>query len=293
VRKSDRELEVGALAHFEDPAYYASTYASRTDDVAYYRAVAHGRGSVVEHGVGNGRIALPLARDGVHVTGIDHAKPMLDDLRARLGEEPPPVRRRVKLVRGDLRTTRLARKAPLVLCPFNAALHLYTREDVEAWLARVSEQLEPGGELVFDVSMPLAKDLARDPNVPYRVAPFEHPTAGRVRYHERFDYDPVRQILFVSMFFEPTGNKGSGKGARRHAEPFMTPLAQRQFFPRELEALLHYNGFEVLELFGDFQRGPLTARSDVMVWHARPKRGTRRLARGSARLRANPAERLA
>jgi hypothetical protein len=52
----------------------------------------------------------------------------------------------------------------------------------------------------------------------------------------------------------------------------MTPLAHRQFFPQEWAALLHYNGFEVRNVYGDFQGGPLDAQSDVMVWHARRRR---------------------
>jgi SAM-dependent methyltransferase len=231
-----------------------------------------GAGGVLEHGVGNGRIALPIARAGIAITGIDHSRPMLDHLAERLKVEKPATRRRVKLVEGDMRTTRVDERFSLVICPFNAALHLYTREDVEAWLDRVREQLAPDGELVFDISMPVPKDLARDPGTPYRVPPFVHPTAGRVSYREHFDYDRVRQILFVSMFFEPV----RAKGTRVAGTPdFMTPLAHRQFYPCEMEALLHYNGFEVTALYGDYEEGPLVQTSDVMVWHARPRK-TRR-----------------
>jgi SAM-dependent methyltransferase len=234
-------------------------------------------GAVLEHGVGNGRVALPIARAGAKVTGIDHSRPMLDHLRGRLKDEPPAVRRRVKLVEGDIRTTRLGQRFPLVICPFNTALHLYTRHDVERWLDRVREHLLPEGELVFDISMPIPKDLARDPAVPYRTPPFDHPTAGRVRYREHFDYDAVRQILFVSMFFERPPQKSKARDSRRTAGgEFMTPLAHRQFYPCEMEALLHYNGFEVSALYGDFDRGPLVQRSDVMVWHARPRRARAR-----------------
>lgn len=273
------------------------------------------RGAVLEHGTGNGRIALPIARAGVEITGIDHCRPMLDHFRERLARESESVRQRVELVEGDIRTTRLGERFPLVICPFNAALHLYTREDVELWLARVREHLSPDGELVFDISMPVPKDLARDPSVPYRTAPFEHPTAGRVRYREHFDYDAARQVLFVSMFFEPVGQttkkagqrtkkagapaktsrrapSSSRAGPSKHvdasasargveAREFMTPLAHRQFFPCEMEALLHYNGFEVRALYGDFQRGPLSPRSDIMVWHARPRRSARTAPRRS------------
>lgn len=258
----------------------------------YYRALGEERGRVLEHGIGNGRVAIPMARAGVEVTGIDHTQEMLDHLRELLKSEPPAVRRRVTLHRGDIRTARLGKRFPLVICPFNAALHLYTRVDVEQWLAHVREHLEPRGELVFDISMPVPGDLARDPNVPYRIPPFEHPTAGRVAYREHFDYDRVRQILFVSMFFEPAPKKRSaGKtaapkvppagGAKQITETFMTPLAHRQFYPQEMEALLHYNGYEVKELYGDFERGPLVQASDVMVWHVAPRRGgaTRRSAR--------------
>lgn len=296
--RPDLELEAGARAHFEDPVYYSDTYDWRDEDVVYYRALAEARGRVLEHGIGNGRVALPMARAGVEVTGLDHTRAMLDHLRALLKREPPAVRRRVVLHEGDVRTARLGKRFPLVFCPFNAALHLYTRRDVEAWLARVREHLEPRGELVFDISMPIPADLARDPSVPYRIPPFEHPTAGRVSYREHFDYDRVRQVLFVSMFFEPAPRRRSAKGApaarkaaggtsarkaasrvsapRQITETFMTPLAHRQFYPQEMEALLHYNGFEVRELYGDFERGPLVQTSDVMVWHATPRRGKRR-----------------
>ena len=85
-----------------------------------------------------------------------------------------------------------------------------------------------------------------------------------MEYREVFDYDRVRQISFCSMVFEPKGQPS-----------FMVPLAHRQFFPQEWEALLHYNGFEVTALYGDFEGNPLVQSSDVMVWHARPRRERR------------------
>lgn len=269
-RRVDPELEVGARAHFEDPLYYADIYESREDDIRYYGALGARHRRVLEHGVGNGRIALPMARAGVEVLGIDHSSEMLADLRGRLRNEPKAVAERLRLKRGDVRKTRVRERFPLVICPFNTALHLYTRLDVEAWLARVREHLEPRGQLVFDISMPLPEDLARDPAVPYRTPPFDHPTAGRVAYREHFDYDLVRQIQFVSMYFEPAPTRGRAK--KTIDESFMTPLAHRQFFPQEMEALLHYNGFTVTELYGDFEGGPLVQASDVMVWHATPRR---------------------
>ena len=260
--RRDRELEAGSLAHYEDAAYYTSTYASRIADVAFYVDLAErARGPVLEYGVGNGRIALPIARHGIEVVGVDHSRPMLGDLKARLAREPGEVRRRVRGVHGDMRTRRLRRRFPLVVCTFNTALHLYMRQDVERFLARVREHMTPRGRFVVDLSTPRFEDLARGASKVYHAPRFRHPTAGvLVKNTEHFDYDAARQVLFVSMEFEPVGHPEQG---------WVTPLAHRQFFPQEWEALLHYNGLRVVKVEGDYHGGPLTKESDVMVWHAR------------------------
>lgn len=265
----DRELEAGTSAHYEDPAYYTKTYRGRVEDVRYYVDFAETVGGpVLEYGCGNGRITIPIARSGVSVLGVDLSAPMLGDLRARLREEPDDVRARVTVRRGDMRTFRAPRKYRLIFCPFNAFLHLYERRDVERFLARVRAHLAPRGELVLDVSMPQPEELARHPARAYSAPRFRYPgkdgaPGPMVRYTERFDYDKVRQVLFVAMEFTPSDG----------SEPWMTPLAHRQFYPQELEALFHYNGFVITEQFGDFFRSPLVSSSHHMVLHCRPRRG--------------------
>ena len=219
---------------------------------------------MLEYGVGNGRLALPAARAGAEITGIDHSRPMLDDFKRRLAAEPEGVRRRVTLRRGDMRSVRLRRRFSLVTCPFNAFLHLYERTDVERFLARVRAHLAPRGSFVLDVSNPNAHELVRDPNRAYFCPRFRYPSTGEVvRYTERFDYDRARQILFVTMEFLPRG---------REHESWVTPLAHRQFFPRELEALLHYNGFAIEGIWGDYKGGKFDRDGEMMVISARARR---------------------
>ena len=68
----------------------------------------------------------------------------------------------------------------------------------------------------------------------------------------------------------------------------MTPLAHRQFFPQEWEALLHYNGFEVERVEGDFHGGPLDARQrrDGLARAARRGRAMSIAERARASVRA-------
>ncbi|HKQ71967.1 MAG TPA: class I SAM-dependent methyltransferase [Polyangiaceae bacterium] len=268
ARAADKELEAGSRAHYDDAAYYTKTYQRRKDDVAYYVELArrHG-GKVLEYGVGNGRIALPVARQRIAVTGLDLSRPMLDDFESQLALEPAEVRRRVTLRWGDMRRVRFRTKFDLITCPFNAFLHLYTRDDVERFLAKVLGHLAPGGTFAFDVSMPNAHELVRDPNRAYYCPRFRYPSTGEmVRYTERFDYDQARQILFVMMEFFPEGHP---------KDSWVTPLAHRQFYPQELEALLYANGLTIERAWGDYKKTALDRYSEVMVFETRRRRGFR------------------
>ena len=91
---------------------------------------------------------------------------MLDALPARASREPAHA------ARVELRARRLPRRRSsaaafaLVICPFNAFMHLYTREDVERFLAVVRAHLAPGGLFAFDVLNPDLAWLSRDPDAP-------------------------------------------------------------------------------------------------------------------------------
>jgi SAM-dependent methyltransferase len=262
-----RAGDAGALAHYADPAYYEVTYRARREDVEYYAWLAkQSGGPVLEYGIGNGRIAIPIARAGIAVHGVDLSKPMLASLRQRLRSESASTRARVTTSRGDMRHARLRRRFPLVIATFNTFLHLYDQADVEEFLTRVRSHLAPGGRFVFDYSVPHADDLARKPDRAYGAPRLRHPTTGQlVRYAERFAYDPIRQIILVTMEFTPVDG-----GA-----PWSVPLTHRQFFPQEIQALLGYNGFGEITCTADFTDQPPGPDVDSMVVSCRVKRRTR------------------
>jgi len=248
--------DAGALAHYTDPAYYTRVYKSRRHDVEYYVELARATGGpVLEYGVGNGRVALAIARAGVDVHGIDLSRPMLDDLARRLEKEPAATRQRLSITQGDMRTARLRREFALVIVPFNGIMHLYESTDVEALFARAFRHLEKDGVFVFDFSLPVPSDLARKPDRWYPAPKLRHPTTGEVvKYAERFEYDPIRQLLLIVMRFEPTKGK-----------PWSIPLTHRQFFPREVEAQLRHAGFSDIVLTADFTDHPADRSTDSVV----------------------------
>ncbi len=260
-------LEAGSDAHYTDPGYYSDTYADRELDVAYYQGLVSAlppkRRDVLEYGCGNGRIALPLAQIGATVTAVDRSKPMLDDFKRRLDLQPT-LRSRITIRERDMRKARFATKFQTVICAFNTFLNLYTRKDVEAFLGKVRHHMRPRGQFIVDISVPDPEELSRDSGRAYRVPRFKHPTSGQVvRYAERFDYDPLAQVLTVGMEFEPVK-------AKKNA--WMTPLAHRQFFPQDMEALLHYNGLTVTDIHADYEHKTPDEAAETLVYHCK-KRG--------------------
>ena len=257
IKSLGRAGDVGATEHYDDPLYYTKTYKDRTHDVEYYAKLAKRlKGPVLEYGIGNGRVALAIAKAGVHVTGIDLSQPMLDSLATTLKTLPKQVQARVAHHQGDMRQVALGQRFPLVIAPFNCVLHLYTRDDMEQFLARVREHLAPGGKFVFDFSVPHGEDLCRDPEKAFSAPRIRHPSTGELtRYAERFEYDRLRQLLLIKMDFMPEGN----------GKPWTVPLTHRQYFPREMEALLHYNGFSEIFFTADFTDEAADQHVDSLV----------------------------
>src|SRR5438105_10661201 len=119
-----REVSVyDAIARLYDP-----WSRSVTEDVPFYLEEARRSGGpVVELGVGTGRIAVPIASDGIRVIGVDSSRGMLDVCaeRAALAGVGALLDLRV----GDLRKPPVRKRVPLVLCPFRSLLHMHTDQD--------------------------------------------------------------------------------------------------------------------------------------------------------------------
>jgi SAM-dependent methyltransferase len=259
-------LRAGTEEHYRDALLYDHEYRRRRDDVRFYQRLAPSSGEILELGCGSGRLLLPLCRAGHTVTGVDLSRTMLDRCRARLATAGAKVQARATLVRADFRKLALGRRFPLIVCPFNAFMHLYTRQDVEAFLASVRKHLAPGGTFAFDVMNPDLAWLSRNPTKRWARTRFRHPRTGeRMIYETDLVYDAPLQIAFMRIYYSPEHGRGREQVVR---------LTHRYFYPLELEALLHYSGFQVRSHHGDFDGGALATDSEyqVLVCQARGKR---------------------
>src|SRR4249919_3098055 len=127
---------------------YDDWSAHMTEDVAFYVELAREtNGPLVELAVGNGRVAIPVAREtGRCVIGIDSSPAMLAQARDRAAEAGVEL----DLREGDMRDFALDEPAALIYCPFRALLHLPRWADRRRTFERVAVSLRPGGRFAWN-----------------------------------------------------------------------------------------------------------------------------------------------
>lgn len=209
-----------------------------TEDVPFY--VELGReadGPIVELAVGNGRVAIPVAREtGRAVLGIDISPAML--AQARDNAEAAGVE--LQLREGDMRDLELDEPAALVYCPFRGLMHLPTWADRRRTFERVAAALRPGGRFAWNafvfnphIAASLDGKWDADAPVPHRV-----------------DQVPADARIDLTL-----------SGGEQISLWWSTRA--------EWEGLLDVAGLEVEALYGWFDRRPFDESSEEMVWVAR------------------------
>lgn len=211
---------------------------SVVEDIDFYveEAVLSG-GPVLELGVGTGRIALPIARTGVRVIGVDSSPLMLE--RCREQAAAAGLERLLDLHLGDLRDPPVSGSVPLVISPFRTFLHLQTDGERSLTLERIRALLRPGGRLVFDVFAPSEIDIAE--------------TDGRwlerePRIMERADWNREDRTLALSV----RGEEGE------------TQMNLAWISVQEWSDLLEQAGFTLGSCFGWFDRRPHAGDEDMV-----------------------------
>ncbi len=128
--------------------HYEDWSAQMTADIGFYVNLAlRAHGPLVELGVGNGRVAVPVAQaTGRTVIGLDTSPSMLD--QARDNAQAAGVQLDLRLA--DMRDLALTEAASLIYCPFRALLHLPTWADRRRTFEAVAANLAPGGRFAWN-----------------------------------------------------------------------------------------------------------------------------------------------
>ena len=253
-------LEHDNLEEFQDPQSYdveEALIAGPAVDLPLALEVASTTGGpLLDLACGTGRIALRLAEQGYHVTGVDISAAMIAWGRHKASQRGLSL----EWVVADARSFQLEQPFACVYMLGNAFQLFLTRSDQEAMLARVREHLLPEGRFLFGTRNPSRFNLFEWNRSDQKT--YSAPDGLQVIVTAHQQYDHLTQIQHhtfhtVHRHWPPPASASEEKTTR---------LALRYVFPQEMEALLFYNGFEIAAQYGDWDKQALTAESARMIY---------------------------
>lgn len=193
--------------------------------------------SVLDLPCGQGRISIPLAKNGMQVTGIDFASSYLT--RARSASRASGVS--VRWLCRDMRAINFHEEFDAAINWFGSFGYFSDRDNL-AFARRVCDSLRPGGRF-------LVEGLSR-PWIVRHHLPVLDETYGGVRVVVRWAWNQ-RLSRMTDLW-----TMSKGRRVERHR------TSVRLYSGREIDGLLREAGFERVELFDRSpDLGKLTARS--------------------------------
>jgi 2-polyprenyl-3-methyl-5-hydroxy-6-metoxy-1,4-benzoquinol methylase len=242
------------LEEFTDPPNYDIEEGQRSAArIAFYCDLARTIGGpALEIACGSGLVTIPVAAQGLDVTGADLCRPMLDHARKKAEAQGLNIR----WAEADARSFDLGTRYQFIFLTGNAFQAFLRREDQEALLASVKRHLAPGGIFAFETRNPSGHDLSNQSEEEFEYS-YLSVEGNRVSVSFTQLYDPIAQIISWTSY------RRWNDGEREHARE--THIACRFTYPQELDALLHYNGFQIVRQYGNWNQEPLSASSPSMV----------------------------
>jgi len=239
------------LEIYDDAEFYDVEFAARDLEIPFYRKHSRqARGPVLEVACGTGRLTLPIARDGVEITGLDVSRPMLEQARRKATS----AGLRVEWLEQDCRVMKLDKTFALIFSATNAMQHLLDAKSSDDFLQSARRLLKPGAHLILDVFNPNPAKLGRPATVRYLQKTIT-PTGGEpIRVEAESEYHVTTQVLSFQLFYIQARQTLRTK-----------QVNMRCFFPEELLALCRVNRLEVVHRYGNYDESPFVNDSPKQI----------------------------
>jgi hypothetical protein len=159
-----------------------------------------------------------------------------------------------------MRDFTLPRRYRLIYIAFNGFVHNLTTADQLSCLKVCRDHLVPGGSLVFNTFFPGLKFITGPEGTPILEHEATHPVTGLlVRIYDTRRLDRVEQVQYSQIEIQELDSEGRVMAAHR------SQTEMRWTYKFEMELLLRTAGYQQWEIWGSFQRRPLTRDDDIMV----------------------------
>jgi len=211
-------------------------------------------GAILDLGCGTGNHAIPLARQGYRVTGVDRSPEMIAQAKAKLQSQASPFQYQPHFLEGDVCSLDLDHKFDAVIMMFAVLGYQLTNDNLSDAFRTIRRHLRQGGLFVFDIWYGPAV-LAIQPVDKMR----EIPTAdGKIIRMASGTLDLRHHLCEVHYrLLQTVGDRIVSDSNETHY--------MRYFFPMELEHMLSCNDMklESLTAFPDLEKP-----ADETTWNA-------------------------
>ncbi|MBR3119925.1 MAG: class I SAM-dependent methyltransferase [Oceanobacillus sp.] len=221
-------------------------------DVEFYSdRLAACKGSILEPGVGTGRILIPLLEKGLYVDGFDVSEEMLKICRTNCEKRGVIPK---KLFKGEMESVSLDAQYEAIIVPTGTFLLLHRREDSIQALKNFYNHLSNGGRLILDIF--LQTDLEID-KVSTRTWESKNGYIITLE-HKVVEVDYINQYSISHHRYEKWSN---GELLQTELERF--PV--RWYGIEEFKLLLEQLGFEDIIISADYKYGQHPTKSSQII----------------------------
>ena len=209
--------------------------------VAFLEKIA-GVGPVLELAIGTGRIALPLAAQGIRVDGIDFSEKMVERLRAKAGGE------KLSVHITDFADVPVSGKYSLIYVVWNSLFNLLTQNDQVRCFKNVAAHLTEDGSFVVEAFVPTFLHQLRDnQQVAAESIEVDEVRLGVLRH------DAATQKIEQShVTLSPAGIR-------------LDPVEQRYAWPSELDLMAQLADLQLKGRWGGWSREPYDSTSELHI----------------------------
>ncbi len=236
--QGERHIRQGNPKYAGFEAEYYDLFAGK-GGIAFYRdwiLQSEQPVSVLELGVGTGRILLELAKCDVSVTGVDWSPEML----AVANKKAERMKREVTLVEDDVHVLHLNERYSHILLPDGIFQHFITVAEQKNLLAVVRNHLKDDGLVAIDLVLPPSK-------TEWGIKKRKQMTEQKLIYFTVEGSTALQHQLFHYTGTYEHYRNGTLQSQYRVARELSLIL------PRELVYLLTLEGFSVVEIHENYQ----------------------------------------
>jgi len=196
--------------------------------------LVHG-GSVLELGVGTGRIAIPLAQRGVRVVGLDASQRMLEILHGKAGSDL------FKTAQGDFSDFDLDEEFAIIFMSCNTLFSLPSQDLQLACLNSAAKHLTAAGIVIVEAGMPSV--LINAPSVQLAELGLEASTVELISHDAA-----TQQVHRQRVSFTKDGLR-------------LKSIFSRYIWPSELELMARLAGMELRFRWSGWEKGVFGSHS--------------------------------